>query len=57
MELPKDLPPLELGGILHLDDSTSTSFAANLGDATNNFNEFMVVKLLLTLAKKKEYLT
>lgn len=40
-------------GIIHFDESTSTSFAENLGKATNNFSEFMAVKLLLILPKEK----
>jgi ribonuclease HI len=40
-------------GILHLDESSSISFASHLGSATNNYNKFMAVKLLITLAIEK----
>jgi hypothetical protein len=36
-----------------MDSYTKISFATQLGVATNNLSEFMVVKLLLTLAKEK----
>jgi ribonuclease HI len=42
------------GGILHLDASTKISFAAHLGEETNNYTEFMEVKLLISLEKEKE---
>jgi hypothetical protein len=42
-----------MGGIIHSYVSTSTSFATTLGEASNKFNEFMELKLLIIISKEK----
>jgi ribonuclease HI len=41
------------GGIIHLDEDSTISFATSLGEASNNFIEFMAIKLLILLAKER----
>ena len=43
------------GGILYFLDKLSFSFKANLGAGTNNTAELCALKLLLTLARMKDY--
>jgi ribonuclease HI len=40
-------------GIIHLDEDTIIFFATSLSEASNNFSEFMVVKLLFLLATER----
>ena len=43
------------GGILYISDKLSFSFKAELGVGTNNTAELCALKLLLTLARMKDY--
>ena len=43
------------GGILYFSDKLSFSFKAGLGAGTNNIAELYALKLLLTLARMKDY--
>ena len=43
------------GGMLYISDEHYFSFKHGLGDGTNNTAELCALKLLLTLAKMKDY--
>jgi ribonuclease HI len=42
-----------VGGIIYLVEYSTFSFTASLSEATNNFSEFLALKLLVLLAKEK----